>query len=39
MDVKANEAITSIFGSYGIKTDDKKVITGVWLEGIGVELI
>jgi hypothetical protein len=39
MDVKANEAITTIFGSYGFKADDKKVITSVWLEGIGVELI
>jgi hypothetical protein len=39
MDVKPNEAITTIFGSYGFKTDDKKAVTAVWLEGIGVELI
>ena len=38
MDVKPNEAITTIFGSYRFMTDDKKVITSVWLEGIGVEL-
>ena len=28
-----------MFGSYGVKTDEKKNITAVWLEGIGVELI
>lgn len=39
MDIKANEAITCMFGSYGVKTDDKKNITAVWLEGLGVELI
>lgn len=39
MDVKANEAISCIFGSYGFKQDEKKNITGVWLQGIGVELI
>ncbi len=31
MDVKANEAITCLFGSYGVKTDQKKAITHVWL--------
>ena len=39
MDVKSHEAIYGIFGSYGFKQDDKKNITAVWLEGIGVELI
>lgn len=39
MDVKPNEAITTVFGSYGFKTDDKKIVTAVWLEGLGVELI
>ncbi len=39
MDVKSNEAITTIFGSYGFRQDDKKNINAVWLEGIGVELI
>lgn len=39
MDIKANEAITCMFGSYGVRTDDKKNITAVWLEGIGAELI
>lgn len=39
MDIKANEAITCMFGSYGVKTDDKKNIIAVWLEGLGVELI
>lgn len=28
-----------MFGSYGVKTDEKKNIVSVWLEGIGVELI
>jgi hypothetical protein len=31
MEVKPFEAITTIFGSYGFKADDKKVITSVWL--------
>ena len=31
MDVKPNEAITCIFGSYGFKQDEKKNITGIWL--------
>ena len=39
MDVKPNEAINCAFGSYGFRQDDKKNITSVWLEGIGVELI
>jgi len=39
MDIQQNEAITCIFGSYGIKTDEKKNIIAVWLEGLGVELI
>lgn len=39
MDVKPNEAISCLFGSYGFKQDEKKNITGVWLEGMGVELI
>jgi hypothetical protein len=39
MDVKPNEAINCVFGSYGFKNDDKKTVTSVWLEGIGVELI
>ena len=39
MDVKSNEAINCAFGSYGFRQDDKKNITSVWLEGIGVELI
>jgi len=39
MDVKPSEAITTIFGSYGFKTDDKKNITNIWMEGLGVELI
>lgn len=39
MDVKPNEAMTTVFGSYGFKADDKKNITSVWLEGMGVELI
>lgn len=39
MDVKPNEAISCIFGSYGFRQDEKKNITSVWLEGIGVELI
>ena len=39
MDIKANEAISCIFGSYGLKTDEKKNIVSVWLEGLGVELI
>ena len=39
MDIKSNEAITCMFGSYGVRTDEKKNITAVWLEGIGVELI
>ena len=39
MDIKPNEAITCMFGSYGVKTDEKKNITAVWLEGLGVELI
>lgn len=39
MDVKSNQAITYIFGSYGVKLDDKKNITHVWLEGFGVEII
>ena len=38
MDVKGSEAISCIFGSYGFKQDDKKNVTAVWLEGIGVEL-
>ncbi len=36
MDIKSNEAIMSIFGSYGFKTDEKKNITAIWLEGLGV---
>ena len=39
MDVKPSEAINCVFGSYGFKQDDKKNITAVWLEGLGVELI
>ena len=39
MDVKSNEAIGCMFGSYGFRQDDKKNITAVWLEGLGVELI
>ena len=39
MDVKPNEAISSIFGSYGFRQDDKKNVTAIWLQGIGVELI
>ena len=39
MDIKQTEAITCMFGSYGVKTDEKKNIVSVWLEGIGVELI
>lgn len=39
MDIKQNEAITCMFGSYGIKVDQKKNIIAVWLEGLGVELI
>ncbi len=39
MDVKSNEAITCIFGSYGTRMDDKRQITNVWLEGFGVEII
>lgn len=39
MDVKPNEAITCLFGSYGYKTDEKKNITSIWMEGLGVELI
>jgi len=31
MDVKPNEAITCVFGSYGFKQDDKKNIIGIWL--------
>lgn len=31
MDVKPNEAITCVFGSYGFKQDEKKNITGIWL--------
>jgi len=39
MDVKPNEAITCVFGSYGFKQDDKKNLSSIWLEGLGVELI
>jgi len=39
MDVKSNEAIGCMFGSYGFRQDDKKNVTSVWLEGLGVELI
>lgn len=39
MDVKGNEAISCIFGSYGFKQDEKKNVTAIWLEGVGVELI
>jgi len=28
-----------MFGSYGVKLDEKKNIVAVWLEGIGAELI
>ena len=31
MDVKANEAITCAFGSYGFRQDDKKNVNAVWL--------
>ncbi len=31
MDVKSNEAIMCLFGSYGYKTDEKKNITSIWL--------
>ena len=31
MDIKPNEAITCMFGSYGVRTDEKKNITAVWL--------
>ncbi len=30
MDIKPNEAIACMFGSYGVKTDEKKNITAVW---------
>ncbi len=36
MDIKPNEAITCVFGSYGYKLDEKKQIISVWLEGLGV---
>jgi hypothetical protein len=36
MDVKPSEAITTVFGSYGFKADDKKNITSIWMEGLGV---
>lgn len=31
MDIKTNEAITCLFGSYGTRLDEKKQITNVWL--------
>ena len=31
MDVKSNEAINCIFGSYGFRQDDKKNINAIWL--------
>lgn len=36
MDVKPNEAISCMFGSYGFRQDDKKNVIAVWLEGLGV---
>lgn len=39
MDIKGNEAITCVFGSYGSRVDEKKQVTHVWLEGLGVEVI
>jgi len=39
MEIKPNEAVTCMFGSYGMKTDEKKNIVGVWLEGLGCELV
>lgn len=39
MDIKGNEAITCVFGSYGSRVDEKKQVTHVWLEGLGVEMI
>lgn len=39
MEIKPNEAVTCMFGSYGIKTDEKKNIVAVWLEGLGCELV
>lgn len=39
MDIKSSEAIMCMFGSYGVKMDEKKNIAAVWLEGLGVELI
>lgn len=39
MDIKPNEAVTTMFGSYGIKTDDNKNITSVWLQGLGCEVV
>ena len=35
IDVRGNEAITKLFGSYGVKFDDKKNVVAVWLEGLG----
>ena len=31
MDIKPNEAIYCMFGSYNVRTDEKKNITSVWL--------
>jgi phage gp45-like len=39
MDIKPNEAITTLFGSYNIKTDKSKKIISVQLEGLGAEVI